>query len=579
MTESVDCANIITSEDYADFIVKRSERVLESYKNDPNACVEIVNADWMIVHAPYSKEAGINVGTSGYFRIPKLLTVMDTTSMEASGITAVQNQPALDLRGQGVIIGFVDTGVDYTNQVFQFTRNRSKIEAIWDQTQPWNADNTEIHEQYPNVHYGNIYTNEQINQALEAKERGEDPYNIVPTTDDAEGHGTFMAGIAAGRSIDEQFIGAAPDATILMVKLKPAKTYLRDFYLIKKDAIAYQANDVMMGVRFLLDYANKAKKPLVICIGLGTNMGPHSIGTPLGIYLNSVANTVGVVVVTCTGNETDKRHHYSGLKNDDQTFIPVEVFVGENSTGFTLELWGKSPELFSVAIVSPSGEEIQRMPIRSGSSNIINFIFDRSIISLDYRVVEVLSGDELVLMRFQFPTQGIWTIRVYGISGITGVFNMWLPVEGFLNTDTYFIESSPYTTLTEPSPATQTLTVAGYEHQNMSLFVSSGRGYTADGRVKPDLAAPAVNVYGPAPGGRFVYRTGTSIAAAHVAGAAALLLTWGVVRGNNSLMSTSTVKNILIRGARRDNSLTYPNREWGYGELDLIQAFERLSQN
>ena len=113
----------------------------------------------------------------------------------------------------------------------------------------------------------------------------------------------------------------------------------------------------------------------------------------------------------------------------------------------------------------------------------------------------------------------------------------------------------------------------------MSLFVSSGRGYTADGRVKPDLAAPAVNVYGPAPGGRFVYRTGTSIAAAHVAGAAALLLTWGVVRGNNSLMSTSTVKNILIRGARRDNSLSYPNREWGYGELDLIQAFERLSQN
>ena len=173
---------------------------------------------------------------------------MDTTSFDASGITATLNQPLLNVRGQGVLIGFLDTGIDYLREDFKASGGRTRIAAVWDQTIQsvnYEEDTGEAAgtEQYDReqvqgmVQYGTVYTREDINAALAAEREGQNPYDIVPSRDE-NGHGTFLAGVAAA-SETADYIGAAPEAEILMVKLKPAKKYLRDFYLLPERVEAY----------------------------------------------------------------------------------------------------------------------------------------------------------------------------------------------------------------------------------------------------------------------------------------------------------------------------------------------------
>ncbi len=564
-----DCSQTIISNDYRDYIVSYTPALYNALLTVPDICINAVDNEWIIIHYPTAED--VSVSRQGYVGIPKLFSLMDTSSIDVSGITQVQSQPVLKLTGSGTIIGFIDTGIDYLNPIFSYTRGLSKIEAIWDQTIISNS--------FQNPYkYGTIYSNEQINQALNAYANGEDPYEIVPSKDE-DGHGTFLAGIAAGRrDADNDFIGAAPDASIVVVKLKPAKQYLRDYFLIREGAVAYQENDILMGIKFMRDVAAELGRPLVICIGLDTSSGPHMLGTPLTNYVNTISNSPGIAVVCCMGNEGNARHHFAGIKMDFSEFEPVELSVGENDPGFTLELWAERPELFSISITSPTGEVIPRLPARdSPDSNILRFVFEESTIYVDYRVVEWLSGNQLIFMRFVKPTAGIWRINVYGLDGSSGVFNMWLPVTEFLTTDVHFVRPSPDTTLTQTATAPLVISVGAYDHLNDSLYIRSGRGPTADGRLKPDITAPGVSVYGPEPGGSYSYRSGTSIAAAHVAGAAALIFSWDIRNAPFSLLSSVNLKTILIRGARRSGNVrSYPNTEWGYGTLSLYDAFEKM---
>ena len=188
----------------------------------------------------------------------------------------------------------------------------------------------------------------------------------------------------------------------------------------------------------------------------------------------------------------------------------------------------------------------------------------------------------MIFFRFINPAQGVWKINVYSLTNIKGSFNGWLPINNFLQSDTFFLNSTPDTTLTEPAAESRIISIASYNHLTGAISIASGRGYSADNVVKPELAAPGVNVYGPRTGGGYTYRSGTSIAAAHAAGAAALLLTWGVYYGNAKYLGTNDVKYILIRGAVRDESVTssgseeFPNNIWGYGRLNLINSFLEL---
>ena len=579
-----DCSSLIVSEETGDYIIEYNSLYFEQIQRQDGVCISCINDTWCILYTNYPGSRNINI-QQGYYSVPKLYGLMDTTSFDASGITATLNQPLLNVRGQGVLIGFLDTGIDYLREDFKASGGRTRIAAVWDQTIQsvnYEEDTGEAAgtEQYDReqvqgmVQYGTVYTREDINAALAAEREGQNPYDIVPSRDE-NGHGTFLAGVAAA-SETADYIGAAPEAEILMVKLKPAKKYLRDFYLLPERVEAYSETDMMMGVRFLQQYAIREKKPLVICVGLGTASGSRTGALPFADLLNTLARQVNTVVVTCTGNEANNRTHTSGLAVSDTEPSEIEITVGADERGFVMEIWAESLDILSVAITSPSGERISRIPARIDTGGVYNFLLERSQVAVNYRVVESASGSEVIFMRFINPAQGIWKIHVYSLTNIVGRYNAWLPLKQFLSGDTYFLNSNPSTTLTEPGAAERVISVGAYNHITDASYVASGRGYTATGLVKPDFVAPGVDVYGVRAGGGYTTRTGTSVAAAHAAGAAALLLTWGVTDGNLPYMGTNEVKSVLIRGAKRENNTVYPNNIYGYGKMDVIEAFYKL---
>lgn len=579
-----DCSSLIVSEETGDYIIEYNSLYFEQIQRQDGVCISCINDTWCILYTNYPGSRNINI-QQGYYSVPKLYGLMDTTSFDASGITATLNQPLLNVRGQGVLIGFLDTGIDYLREDFKASGGRTRIAAVWDQTIQsvnYEEDTGEAAgtEQYDReqaqgmVQYGTVYTREDINAALAAEREGQNPYDIVPSRDE-NGHGTFLAGVAAA-SETADYIGAAPEAEILMVKLKPAKKYLRDFYLLPERVEAYSETDMMMGVRFLQQYAIREKKPLVICVGLGTSSGSRTGALPFADLLNTLARQVNTVVVTCTGNEANNRTHTSGLAVSDTEPSEIEITVGADERGFVMEIWAESLDILSVAITSPSGERISRIPARIDTGGVYNFLLERSQVAVDYRVVESASGYEVIFMRFINPAQGIWKIHLYSLTNIVGRYNAWLPLKQFLSGDTYFLNSNPSTTLTEPGAAERVISVGAYNHITDASYAASGRGYTATGLIKPDFVAPGVDVYGVRAGGGYTTRTGTSVAAAHAAGAAALLLTWGVTDGNLPYMGTNEVKSVLIRGAKRENNTVYPNNIYGYGKMDVIEAFYKL---
>lgn len=560
------CSDIIVSEDVHDYIIGYSAVGCPVPQDNDEYCVKSINENWCLAYAPGSENQQFSISDIGYITIPKLYGLMDTSSFDVSGITDILNQPLLDLRGQGVIIGFVDTGIDYTLDIFNAAPGLTRIGTIWDQTVKSNGRQV-----YNIFEYGTVYTKDDINRALSAKRSGGDPYEIVPSKD-TDGHGTFMAGVAAASETAE-YTGAAPECEIAMVKLKEAKKYLRDYFLIKDGAKAYQENDMMTAVRFLYNYSRQQKKPLVICIGLGTCFGPRNGATPFADVLDTMSRQLNTVVITCMGNEATQRAHKSGVVLRQEEPGEMEINVGNNEKGFTMEIWVDSRDVLSVSVISPSGETIPRVPARTGMSTVYNFLFENTTVTIDYRILEIVSGYEVIILRFISPAAGIWRIRLFSLTNIIGSYNAWLPLRQFMNSDTYFLQSDPDTTLVEPSAADKVISVGAYDHKTGAAYADSGRGYTTDSRVKPDFAAPGLNVYGPRPGGGYTNKSGTSIAAAHAAGAAALLLTWGVYYGNDPYMSASEIKSALIRGAQRNSDFQYPNRILGYGKLDLAEAF------
>lgn len=558
----MDCREMILSEEYADYIVS-----VNPFFEMPTTCTKLIGSIYLIFHEQLKEGGEITDATYGYYSIPKLFGLLDTGNMEVSGIIQVHNQPVLDLKGEGILIGFVDTGIDYANQVFLNPDGTSRVAAIWDQTQ---------NEGTPpeGFEYGTEYTQEMINQAV----KSENPYDIVPSRDE-NGHGTFMAGIAAGNEMpDGSFVGAAPKAQVVAVKLKPAKNYLRNYFRIKDDAIAYQETDILTGLQYLDEYAERHDMPMVVCIGVGTNSGGHNGSLVIDRVISHFGSAVGNIYVAAGGNETDRFHHYLGQYSEEDPYQEVEIRVGEGENGFTLELWAKEPEVYSVAIRSPGGEYIPKIAARLDVNEQISFIFDNTIIDLRYHVIVAETGGFLIIMRFINPTPGLWTLQVYNSLYVTGRYHLWLPMEQFMNPNTVFLRPSPDVTITSPGDASYVISTACYNHRTSGIYQHSSRGFTADSRIKPDIAAPGVDVYGPAPGNRFVTRTGTSVAAAHMAGASALLQEWSIKRLSGRMLSTADAMALFIRGASRRTGTIYPNREWGYGILNVYDVFDRLSK-
>lgn len=564
------CSYSVTSEDTADFISTYSALPEQLSAMTGIECIDFVSRQFAVLHIPMDDlESPMNFSYYTYSAIPKLYSLLDTDSMEASGILPASRIPAFGNQGQGVLIRFVDTGIDYQNPLFRKEDGSSRILGIWDQTLETGAPDPVNGFQ---ALYGTQYSREEIDQALAAP----DPLALVPSADE-NGHGTFLASVAAGgEDPDQDFTGAAPRASIAMVKLKPAKAYLRDFYLIREGADAYQENDIMMGVAYLLHLARRFSMPLVICLGLGTNQGSHVGKSPLGLYLDDINIYAGIAVITAAGNETGYGHHYRAVTRPEETLQTVELNVGEKDSGFSMEFWAQDVDIYRVGFISPTGEVVDPLPSSTEEENVIRFLVEQTEITVFSSIVNTATGSQMVFIRFKDPMPGIWNLTVSSALNVTGAFHIWLPSRGFISDTTYFLRPDPDTLVTGPGNSQYALTVSAYDHTTGGIYIHSSRGFSRSGQIKPELAAPGVNITGAGLRSGFVQRSGTSAAAAHAAGAAAILLHWGILERNDPFMNTSAIKTYLIRGAKRNPALTYPNREFGYGTLDLYQAFLRL---
>ena len=572
------CTNSVASEDFADFIAPYFTTPEEFIRSQGTDCIDFVNSTLAVVYVPLSTVTPSTYTSYTYSAVPKLYSLLDVTSMDAAGITPAGELPVLNNQGAGVIVGFVDTGINYTDSLFRNVDGSTRIIGIWDQTNNSdNSNNIENETVKPfsafSALYGTQYTAEEINLALNS----DNPASIVPTRDE-NGHGTFLASIAAGNR-DERagFSGAAPQASIAMVKLKPAKQYLRDFYLIQDGAEAYQENDIMMGVSYLYFLARKYSMPLVVCIPLGTNIGSHMGMSRLGQYLNQVSLSNGSAVITAAGNETGARHHFRAVMDASTDEVTAELRVGEREAGFSMELWAENMGAYTVGFISPTGEVAREISVPLRGENTVSFLLEQTQITVYTQIADVSSGSQFIFMRFENPMSGIWRILIRNSLDIRETFHIWLPVRGFISDETYFLRPDPDTTITDPGNARYPITVTAYDHTKNSIYIHASRGYSLSGRIKPDLAAPGVNILGASVSGRRLTRmSGTSVSAAHLAGAAAILLNWGVLNANYPYLNTPVLKSIFVRGAQRNPALTYPNREFGYGTLDLYEAFLHL---
>lgn len=549
-----------------DFIVRRNaftENLIQTYEI---AVAIVVDGRYLICYTTpdvFDDFAKV-LGAGAISSISIVLGTLDRPALEASGITQIHRQPFLDLRGQGVIVGIVDTGIDYTLDVFRYEDGTSKIISIFDQAA--------VGDPPPGYYIGVEYTREQINAALAS----DNPFEIVPVNDPT-GHGTFLASIAAGRE-DNGFVGAAPDAELIVVKLRKARPYYLDLFSVPPEQEnAFASNAVILGIDYIINRAQALGKPVAICIGLGSNFGTHTSFSIFEEYLTDISNLAGVCLCIAAGNESQARHHTMGRITSAGETYDIDIKAGENAGDIFISIWTGVSDRVSVSIRSPTGELIPRVPPRSGLLNETQLLLERSAVRVTYFFPIEGLGGQLTTVKIIDATAGIWTITIHGDIILDGNFHSWLPMTGFVSPTVEFLAANPNYTITVPAALHGGIVCGAYNYRTASLYALSSWGPTRTEVLAPDLVAPGVDIVGYSPGGKGVM-SGTSVAAAITTGASALMLQWGILKGNDPAMSTYQIRAYLIRGCNRDENHTYPNNRWGYGSLNLFRAFELMRE-
>ncbi len=569
------CKEKILSEDYLDIIeagVSENGQTL----GFQDYCIQNVTDNISNIYININEAREIFPAAEQFSILPKCYGIVSNNNLNRgsrepfnylplsdSGILNIQKEP-LGLTGKGVLVAIIDTGIDYQNPLFRNEDGTTRIRAIWDQTiQTGRSPNQ--------FAYGTEYTMAEIDAALAQG----NPLEYVATVDEI-GHGTALASVIAGngRVSDVGYTSPAPDAGILVVKLKQAKTYLRRLYLIPDEAPCYQENDIMAAIAYVRSFVEVTRQPVVVCLGLGSSMGNHAGNTPLSSMISEVSNIRNLCIVSCGGDEGNARHHYAGVSvAGDNSQKETELFVEEGSEGFFLEFWAKEPGVFQIAVRSPAGETTGLINSKNGSDITYSYVYGDSQLQVSYELAEDYSGWQGAFFRLIRPAAGIWTIQVVPQDvGIDLQYHMWLPISAFLQGQAYFIQSSPYETLTSPVPYRGVIVVSGFNSYENSIYLNSSRGFTVDDRIYPDLCAPAVGYTTP-------YGTvdGTDFAAALTAGAVAQIFQWGVVMRKDIFLYDKEIRNYLIRGTAKRRGIEYPDRAVGYGLLNLVGTYEKIA--
>ena len=484
---------------------------------------------------------------------PKSLYFEADAGRQASCIDEVQNPP-LSLSGRGVLIGIVDSGIDYENPDFLNDDGTTRIVFLWDQTA--RGVPPEGYSQ------GAEYTGEQINAALAERDPAE-RFQIVPSRD-LSGHGTAVAGIAAGNgrgSAGRQFRGTAPSADLVIVKMGTPR-----------EEGFPRTTELMLGVDYVVRKAIELRMPIAVNISFGNTYGSHDGTSLLERFLNDISSTWKNVICVGSGNEGTSAGHAAGRLSDDEE-EEVQLAVQEREPALNVQIWKSYVDEVEFSVISPSGVRVGPFQEILGPQR---FVLGGTELLLYYGEPKPYSVKQEIYISFipvrSYIDSGVWRLALAPRRIVDGSWEMWLPAQASLNEGTAFLRPDSSLTLTIPSTAALVVTVAAYDARTFSYADFSGRGpeslYESGGAPKPDLAAPGVRVNAPVPGGGYREFSGTSFAAPFVTGSAALLMEWGIVQGNDPYLYGEKVKAYLRRGARELPGYDeWPNAQLGYGAL------------
>lgn len=498
--------------------------------------------------------------------------LQDISPSSVDNINAIKINPYLDLTGRGVLVGMVDTGIDYLNEEFIREDDTSRVISLWDQTIQDTSDQS--------VHIGRTFTNEEINSAIQAHRNNQDPYAIVPSRDDV-GHGTQMAGIIGARGASQEFQGVASGCEFVIVKLLESVYYRNQLEANGVPYVPiYNTSEVLPAIEYLKNFAITANRPMVIYLGVGTTEGSHDGNSLIERYVTSVTSYRGIVPVMGVGNEGATEGHASGNILQIGGIASVELRIPREIRYLSFSIMAVKPNRISLNVISPNGEESNFIKARANEVENIDFVFLKTQMNVRYFVPEQYTGHEVISISFNNIKAGIWTFRLRGDYITDGRYNIWLPPQKTLPEGTRFLQADPFVTLTMPSTARNVATVAYFGNDN-ALVASSGKGFGINDIISnPDISTIGVDILTTKVTGGVTTVSGSSAAAAVVAGACVLLLQWGIVNGNDRTMFSQKVIAYLIHGADRSNPIfRYPSREIGYGYFDLLGTFNIISRS
>lgn len=474
-----------------------------------------------------------------YVELPASLYFSDTASNVAVCVDKARNEYGIS--GEGIIIGFVDSGIDFTHPAFIKEDGTTRIEYIYDLSLG-----------------GEVYDRNLINKAL----KDPDPSSIVPSYDVIE-HGTHVAGIAcAGGKIDPKYYGVAPKSSIIMVKSARGNFSL--------------STQLMKGLKFLVDKSNELKKPLVVSLSLSTNDGAHRGTSLLEQYINTLASLERITIVVAAGNEGSAAHHIGGALEKENA---IKFNVAEDETAVVINLYKSVLSQISIELITPTGMSSGQIVVEEGYKEGVISRNRYQIYNTGPRPFDINGEIGISLITGgNYILSGEWTIKIRLINEYKGIFDMWLPIAEGLNEKTKFLSPTVNNTLGIPATVSTVISVGSYNYINRMISPFSGRGVPEiyEG-IKPELVAPGEGITAPIPNGSYDTKTGTSMAAPHVAGICALMMEWGILKGNDPFLYGNRLKYYLIMGARRERSdVIYPDTSWGYGEVCIKSAIDIL---
>ena len=477
------------------------------------------------------------------------------------------------LYGRGVLLAVLDSGITWDLEVFRKADGSTRIRYLWDQTVSEETDDVRYGKMPDGFSIGTEYTAEEINAALQLPAL--DRYRLIPSRD-LSGHGTAVAGIATGRSADGLYTGAAPEAELIVVKLGlPGNSG-------GVEEGFPRTTEILRGVTYALRKAGQLNMPLVINLSFGNSHGSHDGSSLLERFLDNASEIGRTVICVGSGNEGAARGHFAGNISRDSR---VELAVGNYERNLNIQLWKNYSDVFRIRLQTPGGEEAELSTNIQGGKYTLELEQTRILVYLGEPLPYAVAQEiylEMIPVTGSYINAGIWTIRLEPVMTVTGQYYLYLPAGNGRGDSTGFYRSTPQVTLTVPSTAAKVITVGAYDPVYDTYADFSGRGYAdstrtigvaAAGLTKPDLVAPGVNIQAPDVYGTFTPATGTSFATPIVRGAAALLMEWGIVRGNDPFLYGEKIKAYLRKGARPlKGEKEYPNDRVGYGRLCVADS-------